>query len=87
MGVIKERLQGMASTVVQTVRTLKSGMPVARIAGVAVGVGVTVAVASYCALQSLSALVSGVGAACTAAAIQVGGWVRRSFRAFGLGTS
>ena len=86
-GRAKERLQGMASTVVQTVRTLKSGMPLGRIAGVAVGVGVTVAIVSYCAPQSLSATLSGVGAACTAAAIQVGGWVRRSFRAFGLGTS
>ena len=65
-------------------RTLTTAVPLGRFAAVAVGVGVLVAVASYVVPHPVAAVVGGVGATVTAAAVQVGGWVRRSARSLGL---
>jgi hypothetical protein len=46
------------------------------------GVGAIVAVISYLCPHSLSAAVSGIGAAGTAVALQIGVWARRAFRTF-----
>jgi hypothetical protein len=46
------------------------------------GVGMLVATLSYIAPHVLSAAVSGIGAAVTAMAVQLGFWVRRTFRGF-----
>jgi hypothetical protein len=48
------------------------------------GVGILVAMLSYFAPHLLSATVSGVGAAVTAMAVQLGLWARRTFRAFSI---
>jgi hypothetical protein len=46
------------------------------------GVGAIVSLLSYLCPHSLSAAVSGLGAATTAVALQIGVWARRAFRTF-----
>ena len=66
-------------------RTLAAVMPVRKMLLVGAGVGLAVGVASYVCPHAVSAAVSGVGAACTAVAAQVGNWLRRSAGFLGLG--
>lgn len=71
--------------VAATARTISALMPIKKILLVGTGVGVAVGVISYACPHELSALVSGVCGACTAVAVQVGRWVRRSTALLGFG--
>jgi hypothetical protein len=73
------------AAVVNTVRTLAAVMPLKKMLLVGAGVGVAVAAVSYLCPHSVSAVVSGVGAACTTVGIQVGRWFRRSAGLFSFG--
>jgi len=73
------------TAVANTVRTLAAVMPLKKMLLVGAGVGVAVAAVSYLAPHSVSAVVSGVGAACTAVGVQVGRWFRKSAGLFGFG--
>jgi hypothetical protein len=79
------RVRTTISRIAAAYRTLTTAVPLGRFAAVAVGVGVLVMTASYVAPHPVAALVGGIGATVTAAAVQVGGWVRRSARSLGLG--
>lgn len=73
------------TAVVNTARSLSAIMPLKKMLLVGAGVGVAVAAVSYLCPHSVSAVMSGVGAACTTVGIQVGRWVRRSAGLFGFG--
>jgi hypothetical protein len=79
------RCTAAAAVVTTTARTLAAVMPMKKILLVGTGVGLAVAAVSYACPHGLSAAVSGLGAACTAVAAQVGCWFRRSARLLGLG--
>jgi len=66
------------------IRTAQTVVPLGRFAATAAAVGVTVAAVSYVAPQGFSAVVSGVGGAVVAAAVQTYRWLRRSARSVGL---
>lgn len=74
-----------AGTVAATARTLSNTLPVRRILTVAVGVGLFAAAVCYLCPHWVSAVIGGAGAACTAAAVQVGSWLRRSVSLFRFG--
>jgi len=78
-------LETAAGTVAATARTLSNTLPVRRIVTVAVGVGLVAAAVCYLCPHWLSAVIGGAGAACTAAAVQVGSWLRRSVSLFRFG--
>ncbi|VTT98793.1 unnamed protein product [Gemmataceae bacterium] len=59
-------------------------LPVRRAMGVALGVGLVVALACYQMPETMSAALAGVGAACAAAFAQVGAWLRRAARRVGV---
>lgn len=59
-------------------------LPVRRAVGIALGVGVLVALVCYQMPESLSAAVAGVGAAASALFTQVGAWLHRAARRVGL---
>ena len=59
-------------------------LPVRRVLGVTLGLGVLVALVCYQMPESASAIVAGVGAAATAAFAQVGAWLHRAARRVGL---
>jgi len=84
VAVTRVRVRITLSRITAAYRTLTTAVPVGRFAVVAVGVGVAVAAASYLVPHPVAAVVSGIGATVTAAAVQVGGWVRRSARSLGL---
>lgn len=81
---VKARCQAAAKAVTSTVRTLSTIMPLRLILIVGAVVGVAVGLISYLCPHSVSVVVGAVGAACTAVAAQVGSWLRRSARMFGL---
>jgi hypothetical protein len=66
------------------IRTAQTVVPLGRFAATAAAVGVTVAAVSYVAPQGFSAVVSGVGGAVVAAAVQTYRWLRKSARSVGL---
>ena len=59
-------------------------LPVRRVLGVTLGVGVLVALVCYQMPESASAVVAGVGAAVSAAFAQIGAWLHRVARRVGL---
>jgi hypothetical protein len=59
-------------------------LPVRRALGVALGVGVLVALACSQAPETVSAAVAGIGATCTTAFAQIGSWLRRAARRVGI---
>jgi hypothetical protein len=79
------RCTAAATAVAATARTLAAVMPLKKILLVGTGIGMAVGVASYLCPHGLSAVVGGVGAACTAVGVQVGNWFRRSTRLLGFG--
>ncbi len=82
---VKAGVRTAAGTIAATARTLSNTLPVRRIVTVAVGVGLFTAAVCYLCPHWLSAVIGGAGAACTAAAVQVGSWLRRSVRLFRFG--
>jgi hypothetical protein len=82
---VKAGVRTAAGTVAATARTLSNTLPVRRIVTVAVGVGLFTAAVCYLCPHWLSAVIGGAGAACTAAALQVGSWLRRSVSLFRFG--
>lgn len=82
---VKSGVRTAAGTVAATARTLSNMLPVRRIVTVAVGVGLFAAAVCYLCPHWLSAVIGGAGAACTAAAVQVGAWLRRSVSLFRFG--
>jgi hypothetical protein len=73
-----------AAAAAEGVRALQGLGSLKTLALVGLGVGVTVGVASFLAPHAVAATVSGVSSAVAAAAVQVGAWTRRAFRAFTL---
>jgi hypothetical protein len=84
---VARRCRAAATAVTSAVRTLASVVPLKKVALSAAGVGLVVGTVSYLAPHAVSAVISGVGGACAAAAAHVGVWLRRSFRVFGLNTA
>lgn len=82
---VKTGVRTAAGTVAATARTLSNTLPVRRIVTVAVGVGLFAAAVCYLCPHWLSAVIGGAGAACTAAAVQIGSWFRRSVNLFRFG--
>jgi hypothetical protein len=87
LGVAAGRCRAATAAAAATTRTLSAVMPLRKILLVGTGVGVAVGVASYVCPHGLAAVVGGLGGACTAVGVQVGGWFRRSARSLGLGGS
>jgi hypothetical protein len=81
---IKARLGVAKARAAAAIETAQTFVPVRRFAATAAVVGVVVAAVSYVAPQGLSAVVSGIGGAVVAAAVQTYGWLRRSARSVGL---
>jgi hypothetical protein len=84
VAVTRVRVRTTVSRITAAYRTLTTAVPLGRFAVVAVGVGVLVTLASNAVPHPVAAIVSGVVATVTAAAVQVGGWARRSARSLGL---
>ena len=87
LGVAAGRCRAATAAASNTARTLSAVMPLRKILLVGTGVGVAVGVASYVCPHGLSAVLGGVGGACTAVGVQVGSWFRRSARSLGLGAT
>jgi hypothetical protein len=83
---VKSGVRNLANTVASTVRALSFALPLRRISTIAIGVGLTTAVVCYLCPHGVSAVVGGTGAACTAAALQIGAWFRRSMSLFHFGS-
>jgi hypothetical protein len=81
---LRGKMRAAKARAAAVVDTVKKVVPLGRIAAVAAAVGVTVAVVSYTAPQGFSAVVSGVGGAVVAAAVQTYRWLRNSARSVGL---
>ena len=75
---------GCAAARNRAARLLTESLPLKSMAFVGLGVGLTVATISLAAPHHLSAIISGVGAAFSAVAVQVGAWLRRRRLAIGL---
>ena len=81
---VAEKCKSAVTTVTTAARTLNSIVPLKRIAIIGTAAGAVVATVSYAAPHSVSAVIAGIGGAATAVAVQVGAWVRKSARLFGL---
>ena len=81
---LREKMRATKVRAATAIDTMKNIVPLGRIAAVAATVGVTVAVVSYAAPQGFSAVVSGVGGAVVAVAVQTYRWLRNSARSVGL---
>ena len=78
-----ERAQTTWTMVTMTVHLLRGLFPLGKILAIGSGVGLVVGVIAYVGPHSLAAIVSGLGAACTVVAVQVGAWLRRSAQFLG----
>jgi hypothetical protein len=85
--VVVDRCRNATTTVAMTALTLTAMMPLRKILLVGVGVGLVVGAVSFVCPHGLSAVIGGIGGACTAIAAQVANWFRLSARAFGVGGS
>jgi hypothetical protein len=65
-------------------RTTGEALPVRKIVLVGLGVGLVVGAAGLVVPQTVAAVVSGAGAACTSIAVQTGNWLTRAARRVGL---
>ncbi len=75
------RVHGVAAALAKGFRAVQVLGSMKNLALVGLGVGVVVGVASFLAPHAMAAAVSGIGGALAAAAVQVGIWTRRAFRA------
>ena len=74
----------VAAQVITATRMLKTTIPLSRFLVVALAVCVVSAATSYLLPQAVSAILSGVGGASTTLTLQLGAWLRRSARSFGV---
>jgi hypothetical protein len=81
---IRARVREAKDRAGAAIRTAQTVVPLGRFAATAAAVGVTVAAVSYVAPQGFSAVVSGVGGAVVAGAVQTYRWLRKSARSVGL---
>ena len=81
----RRRWRSAAAAVAGTARLLSTVMPLKRVLLTGAVIGAAVGVACYLAPHGVASAVSGVGAAVTAVAAQVGGWFRRATRVLGVG--
>jgi hypothetical protein len=81
---IRARVREAKDRAGAAIRTAQTIVPLGRFAATAAAVGVTVAAVSYVAPQGFSAVVSGVGGAIVAGAVQTYRWLRKSARSVGL---
>jgi hypothetical protein len=82
---VRLRTRSAIATLSIARRMLIGTLPVRRIAAVAVAVGAVAAGIGFLCPHWLSAVIGGAGVACTAAAVQVGSWLRRSSKLLGFG--
>jgi hypothetical protein len=82
---VTRKCRTAGTTIATMTRTVAVMMPLRKILAVGTGVGVVVGVASYACPHTVSAVIGGIGAACTAVAAQVGRWFRRSNSVLGFG--
>lgn len=78
---------GAATHVITATRMLKTTIPLSRFLAVALGVSLVLAATSYLLPHAVSAVLSGVGGASTTLTLQLGAWLRRSARSFGVVTT
>ena len=83
----KGRAISTASQVVATTRILRTMLPLSRYLGVAFGASIVVAVLSYALPHTASAVLSGLGGACTALSVQLGTWLKRYAHSLGFATN
>ena len=74
---ITSRVTTVAATLSFAARCLMAVMPFGKVLLIGAAVGLVVSIASYACPHSVSAVIAGLGAACTAVVAQVGGWFRR----------
>lgn len=82
-----QKCAAASAAVAAFVRPVAAVVPLKKVVLIGTGVGVAAGVLSYACPHGLSAVIAGVGAACTAVAAQAAVWVRRSLAVFGLGKS
>lgn len=80
-----QKCTAASAAVAVFVRPVAALMPLKKVLLIGTGVGVAAGVLSYVCPHGLSAVIAGVGAACTAVAAQAAVWVRRSLAVLGLG--
>ena len=78
---------GAATHVITATRMLKTTIPLSRFLVVALAVSLVLAATSYLLPHAVSAILCGVGGASTTLALQLGAWLRRSARSFGVVTA
>ena len=76
-----------AARVTTVARVLNATLPLSRFLVVALAVCVAAAVTSYLLPHAVSAILAGVGGASTTLTLQLGAWLRRSARSFGVVTA
>ena len=81
---VAAKVATVTATVVAAGTAAGEALPVRQALGVALGVGLLVGLVCYQLPESASAAVAGVGAACSAVAVQVGNWLARAARRLGL---
>jgi hypothetical protein len=74
----------VTDTAAEGVRALQRVGSLKKLALVGVGVGVAMGVASFLAPHTVAVAVSGICGAVAAAAVQIGVWTRRAFRALSM---
>ena len=78
--VLKDRARTAKTRAKAALATVGNILPVKRFLAVAAAVGMTVAIVSYVVPQEISAMLSGLGGAVVALAVQAFRWLRRSAR-------
>jgi len=81
---VVDRCRAVRDAVADVGSAAGEAVPVRRIAGIASAVGIAVGVACVFVPDTLAAAIGGLGAASTAAAVQVGCWLRRAACRVGL---
>ena len=81
------QLATTAARVTTVARVLNATLPLSRFLVVALGVSLVLAATSYLLPHAVSAVLSGVGGASTTLTLQLGAWLRRSARSFGVVTT
>lgn len=82
---VTRKCRTAGTTVATMTRTVAAMMPLRKILAIGTGVGVVVGAVSYACPHTVSAVIGGIGAACTAVAAQIGTWFRRSTSILGFG--
>jgi hypothetical protein len=81
---VAAKCAALTATVAAIGTAAGEALQVRRVAGIALGVGLVVALACCQMPETMSAAVAGVGAATSAVLAQIGGWLHRAARRVGL---